>query len=273
MSIKIKDYSQVGGCSFVHAEASNVAYDRVCFGYVKEMISLKNPEIRLFFPDITSQMLGDDYISDEYLKDIDTFLGKFFVETRKVAAPSKQTELIELGISGFYLKVKPRFVEILADTSKVHGSLFLGTMNLYKQVGEQPLVPITYHLLKKNSKLRFYQRLVAAHILVPQEFLGYARHRSSGQHTAFCTSWVHNIKGLTLKDIHSSWKNKRFFDRETSLATRHSFVVDNSDLGRMNMQMLPPPWGRIPQPPQTSYRTLYEILNETNILSLLNPKD
>lgn len=246
MSKIIVNASQAVGAPFVGVKNTSMLsfkdwVYRVCFGNVPSMISQVNPKITCVFPDITSQMTGTTKYTDLFFDDLDKFIGKFVFESRELA-DSKDLKEIEQKAAEFYIRVKSRFHKFDIDTSKCHGSLFLGIMNLYKTVSELPLVPVSYFYLKEQSKLRFYQRLVAAHLLVPKECLQYGKMNYTGQQTTFRPYWIRHIDGLKLSYVVDYWKKMGFFDKSKSLAKTRSFTVNSTYEGTANYQMLPDPF-------------------------------
>lgn len=275
MLIKLKDATQAAGISFVSAKAQNGSIlDRVCFGNVRGMTTPESPLITLSFPDVTEQMMGTDKYTETYFGDIDEYLGKYFIRAHGLASGPTLGNLRHKGREGFYLKTEPNFHVMEADTSKVSGSLFLGIMNLYKQVGEQPSVPITYTILKKEHKeLRFYQRLVAAHLLTPKFLMDYRKAHNGGQHVAFRSSFIKHIKDLTLSAILAGWRQEGYFLKKNSLATTHTFAGDGGGGASMNYRMLPGPWSSVTLPSGVYMPPKMMELNADNIEYLLDSRD
>lgn len=277
MLIKPKDTVQAGGVSFVSVKdtKSNHVLDRVCFGYVPNMTSQEYPIVTMSFPDITEQMMGTDKYTEAYFGDIDEYLGKYFIRSQSMASAQTLGSLRYRGANNFMMKAaeSTNFHVMEADTSKVSGSLFLGIMNLYKQVGEQPSVPVAYSILKKEYKeLRFYQRLVAAHLLCPKTLMDFRKAHSGGQHVTFRSSFIKHIADLKLSSILSGWRQQGFFLKENSLAYCHEFAKGSGD-SSMNYRMLPGPWSSVTLPAGVYMPPRMMELNMDNVEYLLDSRD
>lgn len=277
MLIKPKDTTQAAGIAFVSVKGSenNQTLDRVCFGNVPYVANTKYPIVTMSFPDVTEQMMGTDKFTETYFGDIDEYLGKYFIRSQSMANAQTLGNLRHKGASNFMMRAaeSTNFHVMEADTSKVSGSLFLGIMNLYKQVGEQPSVPVTYTILKKEYKeLRFYQRLVAAHLLCPKTLMDFRRAHRGGQHVTFRSSFIKHIADLKLSSILSGWRQQGFFLKLNSLAESHEFASNGGD-GSMNYRMLPGPWSSVILPAGTYMPPKMMELTMDNVEYLLDSRD
>lgn len=257
MSKLIQDIKYAGGIAWVEASNNYAGVNvRVCFGNVKVMINQKNSKITLRFPDVTSHMTGTTKYTNQYVEDLDKFLGEFVIQSRKTITKHNYDNLSGLTIHEFEV-----------DTNKCNGSVFLGIMNLYKAMSETPLVPVSYCILKKESKLRFYQRLVASQVLMPdyKDVVPYYRPHSHGQQSTFRTQHLIGIRGLKLSFIVDYWKKIGLMSKEQSLAVVNSYA-GYLPIETSNYRMLPSPYSSTVNMNDIS---ILRPINEANIQSLL----
>lgn len=122
------------------------------------------------------------------------------------------------------------------DCTKINGALFLGIMNFYRCIGENPNIRFTYGMLKEEvPELNFYQRLVASHCIKrPNGWVG-------APHCAVIRQHIHHLKGLSIESLMETWKKN--YDLSNSFSEEKSFQVG----GIWSTTIwLPLPWGKDP---------------------------
>lgn len=211
----------------------------VCMELVKKNVDQTNKFAHISIQDLTSAAAGTTEFTDEYLHDIEANFGEIIKQDIKPHFIENQfTE----GFRSNYLVI---------DTSKIHGVIFLGLMNLFKATTENLTIPITYCYMKYQfPDLKFYQRLVLCIILSPIEYLNKFK-STNGQHQTFRDSAIGHVDGLTLQKIKSHWQKKELIDTKKPLVDTHCFNMveapdsygnSPTDDISMNKQWLPEPW-------------------------------
>ena len=215
-------------------ESKRIWNDQICFKHVLTSIYDPRKYAHILIDDLTSLYADTKEFTDEYITDI-----------------VKNFEpVIGQSLKPFWSSLNAvRHNYLVIDTSKIHGIIFLGLMNLFKATTEHITIPITYCYLKKEyPELKFYQRLVICQCLFPKEYIYRFRQRD-GQHSTFNSNYVNCVEGLTLHSIISKWQDNGFFKEENSLLKiplfrlpykEQSYAI--ADRGSMNYNWLPSPW-------------------------------